>query len=177
MTPLGDTYVTHKKRDPSWTPPESIRQFNRKRGIILPKVILGGPDNPLGRRAIYLGFPTYLIHATNFPQSIGSRGSFGCMRMMETDINHLFPNIAPKMHVVIVEEPYKAGWADGKLYLEIHKPLSENTFRLEKNMRSVLDNLLKLSMTHQVAIDWYKVDMAFKNHLGVPTVVSTQSSQ
>lgn len=172
MTPLGETYVTHKKRDPIWIPPKSIRDYNRKRGIILPKVISGGPDNPLGRRAIYLGFPSYLIHATNFPQSIGSRGSFGCMRMMETDINHLFPNIAPKTRVLIVEEPYKAGWANGKLYLEIHKPLVENEFKLHKIMQPVLETLLRLSVQHNVKIDWYKVDMAFKNQLGVPTMVS-----
>lgn len=172
MTPLGLTYVTRKVRDPIWTPPQSIRDFNKKRGVILPKVIQGGPDNPLGRRAIYLGIPQYLIHATNFPQSIGSRGSFGCMRMMESDIEQLFPLITPKTPVMIIEEPYKAGWLNGQLYLEIHRPLDENKYYFQRNIKPVLATLLQLSIEHHVVINWFKVNMAIQNQLGIPTPVS-----
>ncbi len=172
MTPLGSTYVTHKMKDPTWTPPQSIRDYNKKKGIILPRVIRGGPDNPLGRRVIYLGFPQYLIHATNFPQSIGSRGSFGCMRMMEKNIEQLFPYVGDKTHVQIVEEPYKAGWSNGQLYLEIHKPLNENRFKLQERLKPVLETLMKLSFEHHVTIDWDKVNVAVQNQLGIPTMVS-----
>jgi L,D-transpeptidase ErfK/SrfK len=177
MTPLGATYVTHKVKDPTWTPPKSIRDYNKKKGIILPRVIRGGPDNPLGRRAIYLGIPQYLIHATNFPQSIGSRGSFGCMRMMENNIEQLFPYVANKTRVVIVEEPYKAGWSNGQLYLEIHKPLKENRLKLADRLKPVLETLMKLSLKHHVSIDWTKVNAAVHNQLGIPTVVSDASAQ
>jgi len=172
MTPLGETRVTFKQKDPPWIPPQSIRDFDKKRGIILPKVIRGGPDNPLGRRAIYLSIPEYLIHATNFPQSVGSRGSFGCMRMMERDINQLFPYIAVNTPVLIIEQPYKAGWSKGQLYLEIHKPLGENTYKITHNLLLVLQTLLNLSAQHHVAIDWHKVKLAMQNATGMPTVVS-----
>ena len=176
MTPLGQTYVAAKKKDPSWTPPESIREFNKKNGIILPRTIQGGPDNPLGRRAIYLGIPTYLIHASNFPQSIGSRGSFGCMRMMESDIDQLFPLIEPKTKVMIIEEPFKAGWSAGNLYLEIHAPLEENRGKTKEYALPVLHQLLQLSYEHHVPINWYLVKQAMKNQLGMPTLVSDSAN-
>ena len=172
MTPLGKTYVTNKQKNPVWIPPQSIRDFNKKRGIILPKVIRGGPDNPLGRRAIYLSIPEYLIHATNFPQSVGSRGSFGCMRMIERDINQLFAAIAIHTQVLIIEQPYKAGWFQGQLYLEIHPPLVENRYKIRHNLLPVLQTLVRLAQQHQLAIDWGKVTLAMQNQTGMPTVVS-----
>ena len=55
------------------------------RGEILPRVVKPGPDNPLGTHALYLGFPTYLIHGTNRPFSIGMRVSHGCIRLYPED--------------------------------------------------------------------------------------------
>ena len=177
MTPLGKTYVTYKLKNPPWIPPQSIRDFNKKRGIILPRVIRGGPDNPLGKRAIYLKIPEYLIHASNFPQSIGSRGSFGCMRMMEWDIEQMFPYVAKRTPVLIVEQPYLAGWSNGQLYLEIHKPLAENQFKFTRNLLPVLKTLLRLSFQHHVAIDWHKVTLAMQSASGMPTVISDTVAQ
>ncbi|MSP53278.1 MAG: hypothetical protein EXR81_03390 [Gammaproteobacteria bacterium] len=172
MTPLGMTSVTVKKKDPTWTPPQSIRDFNKAQGIILPKVIRGGADNPLGRKAIYLAISTYLIHASNFPESIGSRGSFGCMRMMEPDIDQLFPFIARNTPVLILDEPYKAGWGNGQLYLEVHEPLAENLLKTKKLMLPVLRTLSQLSVEHHVEIKWDNVQLAFTNDNGVPEAVS-----
>jgi L,D-transpeptidase ErfK/SrfK len=172
MTPLGMTSVARKMKDPYWIPPESIRQYNKEKGIILPKIIQGGPDNPLGRRAIYLSIPTYLIHATNFPASVGSRGSFGCIRMTEKDIDHLFPLVAKNTPVRIISEPYLAGWSNGVIYLEINKPLSEDKFNLQSLIQPVLLSLINLSLQHHVQIDWQKVELALKNQTGIPTAVS-----
>ena len=172
MTPLGKTYITHKLKNPPWIPPQSIRDYNKKRGIILPRVIRGGPDNPLGQRAIYLKIPEYLIHASNFPQSIGSRGSFGCMRMMEKDINQLFPYVAKNTEVMIIEQPYTAGWFNGQLYVEIHKPLAENKYKFSRNWLPLLQTFLHLSSRHHVAIDWHKFTLAMQNENGMPTVIS-----
>lgn len=172
MTPLGPTYVANKRKDPTWTPPQSIRDYNKAQGIILPKVIQGGADNPLGRRAIYTAHPGYLIHASNFPESIGSRGSFGCMRMMESDIEQLFPLVAKNTPIIIIDEPYKAGWGDGQLYLEIHQPLDENLLKTKQSILPVMRTLLRLATEHHVKIDWNNVQLAFENDTGVPEVVS-----
>jgi L,D-transpeptidase ErfK/SrfK len=172
MTPLGSTYVARKKKDPTWTPPQSIRDFNKAQGIILPKVIQGGADNPLGRRAIYMAIPTYLIHASNFPESIGSRGSFGCIRMMEQDIDQLFPLVANNTPIMITDEPYKAGWGNGQLYLEVHQPLDENLLKIKKIMTPVMRTLLRLATAHHVTMDWDNVQLAFANATGVPEVVA-----
>lgn len=178
MTPLGMTYVSRKKKDPTWTPPQSIRDFNKAQGIILPKVIKGGADNPLGRKAIYLALPgAYLIHASNFPESIGGRGSFGCMRMMEGDIDQLFPLIANNTPVLITDEPYKSGWSNGQLYLEVHEPLDENVLKIKKTMLPVVRTLLHLSMEHHVDINWDNVELAFKTASGIPEVVSNSQQE
>ena len=176
MTPLGKTYVTHTKKDPTWIPPKSIREFNKKRGIILPRVIRGGPDNPLGRRAIYLAIPQYLIHATNFPQSIGSRGSFGCMRMIERDIEELFPQVAKKTPVHIIEEPYIAGWSNGQLYLEVNEPLSENKHKMKELLKPIMKTLNAMAHRHHVTVNWKKFELAMTLQSGIPTVVSNSET-
>jgi L,D-transpeptidase ErfK/SrfK len=176
MTPLGMTSISAKKKDPTWTPPQSIRDFNKAQGIILPKVIQGGADNPLGRRALYLAVPgAYRIHASNFPESIGSRGSFGCLRMMEADIEQLFPFIAKNTPVLIVDEPYKVGWNEGQLYVEVHQPLDENLLHVKKILLPVTRSLLRLSVAHHVEINWDNVQLAFDNATGVPEAVSDVS--
>ena len=172
MTPLGMTSVARKMKDPYWIPTESIRAYNKTHGIILPKIVRGGPDNPLGRRAIYLSIPTYLIHATNFPASVGSRGSFGCIRMTEHDIEQIFPVVVPKTPVMIVAEPYLVGWSNGILYLEVNKPLAEEKFNLQTLIQPALLSLMQLSLEHHVSIDWQKVEFALQNQTGIPTVVS-----
>jgi L,D-transpeptidase ErfK/SrfK len=172
MTPLGSLYVVRKTKDPTWIPPESIREFNRKNGIILPKVIQGGPDNPLGRRAIYMSAPSYLIHATNYPASVGSRGSFGCIRMTETDIDQLYPHVALNTPIMVIEQPYLAGWYNGQLYFEANKPLNESRFELNNLVTPALEALVELSFKYHVDIDWKKVEYAIQSQTGIPTVVS-----
>jgi L,D-transpeptidase ErfK/SrfK len=88
--PLTRTRVVRKVKNPVWIPPEDIRAFDEQQGIVLPKIMAAGPDNPLGPYAIYLGIPTYLIHSTIYPDSIGRRASFGCIRMHESDIQDAY---------------------------------------------------------------------------------------
>ncbi|HEX4044750.1 MAG TPA: L,D-transpeptidase family protein, partial [Gammaproteobacteria bacterium] len=94
--PVTSTYVTRKAENPTWTPPDDIREFNLQQGIVLPQVMPPGPDNPLGPYAIYMQLPaygSYLIHSTIFPESVGRRASFGCIRMYESDIEQFFPSV------------------------------------------------------------------------------------
>ena len=85
-TPQGRMKITAKALDPNWYPPESIRKEHAEEGDILPKIVPPGPDNPLGRHAIQLSVPGYLIHGTNRPYGIGMRVTHGCIRMYPKDV-------------------------------------------------------------------------------------------
>ena len=82
----GTHQVSSKVKWPSWTPPTEMR----KRRPDLPSFMEGGPDNPLGARALYLGSSIYRIHGTNEPSSIGKAASSGCIRMLNEDVAELY---------------------------------------------------------------------------------------
>lgn len=82
--------VSAKKEWPSWTPPA---QMLRRRPD-LPRHMVGGPDNPLGARAIYLGSTLYRIHGSNEPETIGQAVSSGCFRMVNEDVIDLYNRVS-----------------------------------------------------------------------------------
>jgi L,D-transpeptidase ErfK/SrfK len=124
-TPLGTTSITGKVANPSWTPPQSIRDEHAARNDILPRVVPPGPDNPLGKHALRLGLPGYLIHGTNKPSGVGMRVTHGCIRMFPEDVEALYRNVPAGTSVTIVNQPYKLGWTADGLYLEAHPPLAK----------------------------------------------------
>ena len=127
-TPLGITRIVKKERDPAWRPPPSIRKEHALDGDPLPEVIPGGsPDNPLGRFALRLGIPTYLIHGVDERKAfgIGMRVTHGCIRMYPEDIEHLFGLVSVNTPVLLVNEPIKLGQRGGGIFLSVHQPLDE----------------------------------------------------
>ena len=104
-TPVGDFHIVRKKINPIWYPPISVRQANARRGVSLPRAIGPGPYNPLGRYALYLNKPTYLIHTAINGDALGGGKSFGCVRMYERDISELYPQIAIQTPVSIIDQP------------------------------------------------------------------------
>ena len=90
--------VTRKKKWPSWTPPAAMR----KREPNLPKFMEGGPDNPMGARALYLGSTLYRIHGSNAPWSIGHNVSSGCIRMTNDDVIHLYKSVGVGTSVYVI---------------------------------------------------------------------------
>ncbi len=94
--------MSRKAEWPDWYPPPEMLQ----RQPYLPRVMAGGPGNPLGARALYLGNTAYRIHGTNQPSSIGHRVSSGCIRMMNEDVIDLYGrvNVGTKV-VVLPAEP------------------------------------------------------------------------
>lgn len=125
-TPIGQTSVTAKQKNPSWYPPQSVKQEAREEGLEVPDVVPPGPDNPLGTRVLRLGMPAYLIHGTNNPWGVGMRVTHGCVRMYPEDIEDLFERVDVNTSVQIINEPVKAGWFGGILYLEVHPVLEEH---------------------------------------------------
>ncbi len=102
----GVVSIGAKKEWPTWTPPAEMRARERAQGRILPVSMKGGPENPLGARAMYLykgGQDTiYRIHGTNQPWSIGLNLSSGCIRMMNKDVEHLYSKAGVGTKVIVV---------------------------------------------------------------------------
>ena len=127
-TPIGKTTVVNKQKDPSWTPPASIKREHAAKGDPLPDVVPPGPDNPLGKFAMRLGVAGYLIHGTDAAKAdgIGMRVTHGCMRLYNEDIAKLFPLVPVGAPVYLVNQPVKLGWEGSKLYMEVSQPLDED---------------------------------------------------
>src|SRR6201999_452175 len=81
--------VTAKKEWPDWTPPSEML----RRRPDLPHFMKGGPENPLGARAMYLGSTLYRIHGSNEPETIGQAVSSGCFRMINNDVIDLYNRV------------------------------------------------------------------------------------
>jgi len=108
-TPIGTTRITKKRKDPAWHPPASVRREHAAEGDILPARVEPGPDNPLGRFALNLDWPSYLIHGTNQPYGIGVRASHGCIRLYPEDIAQLYDDIPLGAPVTVVNQPQVYG--------------------------------------------------------------------
>jgi lipoprotein-anchoring transpeptidase ErfK/SrfK len=93
----GTHRITAKKEWPSWTPPA---QMLRRRPD-LPRHMVGGVDNPLGARAMYLGSTLYRIHGSNEPETIGQAVSSGCFRMTNDDVTDLYSRVSVGTPVIV----------------------------------------------------------------------------
>jgi lipoprotein-anchoring transpeptidase ErfK/SrfK len=97
FTWAGTHYVTDKAEWPGWTPPPQMR----RRQPNLPAHMEGGPENPLGARAMYLGSTFYRIHGTSEPWTIGQAVSSGCFRMTNDDVTDLYERVKVGAKVVV----------------------------------------------------------------------------
>ncbi|WKE66504.1 L,D-transpeptidase family protein [Gallaecimonas kandeliae] len=126
-SPLGQTAVVSKQKDPVWTPTKGTHERLAEQGQSIPDKVPAGPDNPLGKYALRLGFKggQYLIHGTNLDVGVGMRVSAGCIRLMPDNIEELFQMVPVGTPVRIVNQPVKTALEpDGTLYLEVHQPLT-----------------------------------------------------
>jgi lipoprotein-anchoring transpeptidase ErfK/SrfK len=94
----GEQAVTAMRQWPDWRPPAEML----KRRPDLPRFMEGGPDNPLGARALYLGSSLYRIHGSNEPQTIGQAVSSGCIRMTNEDVVDLYARVRVGARVVVL---------------------------------------------------------------------------
>jgi lipoprotein-anchoring transpeptidase ErfK/SrfK len=93
----GVNRITRKAEWPGWTPPPAMR----KRRPDLPLYMEGGPNNPLGARALYIGSTFYRIHGSNEPWTIGQAVSSGCIRMVNEDVIDLYDRVKVGTKVVV----------------------------------------------------------------------------
>ncbi len=97
----GMVTITNKKEWPDWTPPPEMIA----RQPYLPRFMAGGPGNPLGARAMYLGATVYRIHGTNQPWTIGTKISSGCFRLVNSDVADLYDRVPVGTKVIIKQKP------------------------------------------------------------------------
>ena len=97
----GEHRVTRKAEWPSWHPPQEMVSREAAKGHYLPASMEGGPANPLGARAMYLGSTLYRIHGTNAPWTIGYAVSSGCIRMRNEDVVDLYERVKVGTRVIV----------------------------------------------------------------------------
>jgi lipoprotein-anchoring transpeptidase ErfK/SrfK len=97
----GMVSITKKAEWPDWTPPPEMIA----RQPYLPRFMAGGPGNPLGARAMYLGATVYRIHGTNQPDTIGTAISSGCFRLVNADVADLYGRVPVGTKVIIRQKP------------------------------------------------------------------------
>jgi L,D-transpeptidase ErfK/SrfK len=139
----------------------------------------GDPDNPLGRFALKLAIPGYLIHGTDQRRSfgIGMRVSHGCIRLYPEDIERLYAMVPVGTPVRIIDQPIKAGLRDNQLFLQVHQPLieSEDATADPTSWDEALEQL-RPYVREGIEIDSDLVEEALRRGDGIPTVVSSPSA-
>lgn len=174
QTPLTTTKIVNKKAGPTWKVPKSIQlDVAARKGVILPDKIPPGEKNPLGTHAIYLGLPGYLIHGTNAPYGVGQRVSSGCVRLMPRNIISLYNAVQVGDPVRIISQPYKVGWAQGKLYLEAHPVPHEYESKTAQYKKQINQLIKQYAQRHHGHVDWNKVQRVIREKTGIPQVIST----
>ena len=189
-TPLGRTTVISKVRNPSWYVPQSVLDEHAADGDPLPRIVPPGPANPLGKFAMRLGLPGYLIHGTNRPAGVGMRVTHGCVRMFPEDIEYLFGKVDVSTVVRIVNEPVKMGWDGDQLVMEVHPILeaalpdvdesaaedggddvTEVVVESKDPLTYVTEQFIVTTGERAGQLDWYLAEQAVNRSDGIPTPV------
>jgi len=173
-TPSGETRIVRKVANPTW--------YRTKNEIAAkpwaPKIVPPGPDNPLGAYALYLGWPSYLIHGTDDWRRVGRRDSRGCLGVYPEDIEKLFREVKVGTKVTVVNQPVKLAWVGDRLYLEIH-PSPDQADKLEMENIDDFEDPAGLSKTILAAaknapdqLDWAAIRQAAKDRNGIPVAIT-----
>lgn len=173
-TPIGNTTIVRKQENPTWYPTASARNDDPA----LPAAVPPGPDNPLGDRAMYLGWRNYLIHGTNKEYGIGRRASRGCIRMYAEDAVTLYDSVAIGTPVTAVDQPIKVGWLENELYIEASPTVAqvrqwEGKGKFAPAQAGDVRRLvLKKAGAAADRVDWATVDRTVHERRGIPTRIT-----
>jgi L,D-transpeptidase ErfK/SrfK len=144
----------------------------------LPEAVPAGPANPLGKFALYLGWPQYAIPGTNRPWGIGRRVSRGCIRLYPEGIEELFGLVEVGMKVTVVDQVAKLAWHDDRLYLELHPSRAqldklEETGRFEAEPLEGLPDLIREAAGDRAArLDPAAIARAERQRRGLPVIIA-----
>ncbi|MDW5378272.1 L,D-transpeptidase family protein [Halomonas sp. HP20-15] len=172
QTPLGRTTVTAKVENPAWYPPQSIIAERAKRGETLPSVVPPGPDNPLGKHALILDLPGYLIHGTNRPAGVGMRVSHGCIRMLPGDIADLIHRVPVGTPVRLVKEPVKFGWdAAGILHVQAYPAQVAADDGADAHIAEAMNAATRAASGRRFLVDYRRLKEQLEAPDGMPTAL------
>ena len=176
-TPEGVTKIVRRQKDPTWRVPQSVRKEHHENGDDLDPVIGPGPDNPLGKYAFYLQWPSYLIHGTNKPAGVGLRSSHGCIRLYPEDIEQFYNMVPIGTQVRVVNQPFVFGWHEGQLYMQPYDVLEDDTRDWSKAPHKLLSKSLAAQLQQQVQaahehVNWDLVSSLARDPRGVPVPIT-----
>ncbi|MBL1432023.1 MAG: L,D-transpeptidase family protein [Gammaproteobacteria bacterium] len=176
-TPLGLTKIVSKRKDPTWRPPASILKEHADNGDPLPSVVPPGPDNPLGKFALNLGIPGYLIHGTNKPAGVGMQVTHGCMRLYPENIKSLFESVDVGVKVRLVDQPTKVGWLDNTLYIEVHEALGQADETDSSDKTTAVKAIIDATHEREASIEWSRLRLVVDQASGLPVPISLPLSE
>ena len=178
-TPLGETRITAKYKDPSWWVPKSIQEEHRRQGDAnFPTYFPPGPGNPMGMLALQTGFAQIYVHGTNRPWGVGMRVSHGCLHLYPENAAYLFPHVPVGTPVRIIDEPVLVGMRGGALYLSVSEPVEGYPGDKDSMLIRALDALVQYKARHKGAvpkIDWRRVREVVEARQILPVPVSVGS--
>jgi L,D-transpeptidase ErfK/SrfK len=176
-SPVANAQITAKTPNPGWTPPQSIRDEHAADGDPLPAYVPPGPDNPLGPYKLTLSVPGYLIHGSNKKFGIGMRVSHGCFRMLNNNVLQLAGMTSVGTSVRIMNEPYKFGLSNNKVYLEAHQPLDDTgESSIVDKHTAVINALLKREDLGNQGLDWDMVREVVAAEDGLPVAIAESNA-
>lgn len=170
QTPIGQTKITRKRKDPTWVVPQSIIEDRRKNNLPVFKEMPPGPKNPLGKYAMSLGFKNIVIHGTPWPLGVGLRTSHGCLRMMPEHIEALYQMVEVGTPVNIIYQPQKIGYDQRDIYLETHEKFVELNNEIEVPLNERFTAQARM-LTKDLYIDWKLVNINSHKQHGLPAIV------
>jgi L,D-transpeptidase ErfK/SrfK len=162
-TPTGTYKIYEKRKNPTWNVPPSIQEEMEEQGQEVVEKVPPGPKNPLGKFWLGTTAAGVGIHATNRPWSVGYSVSHGCIRMLPSEIEQLFPQIPVGTPVKIIYRPIKiAVTPQGRVYLEANL----NIYQWELQ---ALDYVKGMAEYYQIEdrIDWSKVPAILRKREGI----------
>ena len=176
-SPLGETSIVAKQKNPNWYPPESIRKEHARNGDPIPKVVPPGPNNPLGAYKMRLGVGdgTYEIHGTNNPMAVGMAITHGCIRMYPEDVAALFAKVPVGTKVWLINDPVKVTYVDGDLLMEAHPPVDGEGQSIEPNLDLLAKQLDRALGSSVAAIHWDFAREALQKADGMPAIVGVEA--
>jgi L,D-transpeptidase ErfK/SrfK len=177
-TPQGVTTVISHVKDPVWRPSAALRKdhFNDN-GEQLAAVVQPGPDNPLGKFELTLGWRGFLIHGTNKPYGVGLRSSHGCIRLYPEDIEKIYALVTNGTPVRVVNQPFLFGLHDQRLYLQAYSVLEDDARDWDHAQKKLLSHAMaahiqKTLQAQGAQMDWQSVAAITHAPRGIPVPIT-----